>query len=184
MDIKSLLEKKANPKIAKFGPGDTVKVSVKVVEGDRERLQGFEGIILKVKHGANGGSFTVRRISHGVGVERTFLFNSPMLDKVELKREGNVRRARLFYLRNFQSKLPRIKEKLKIQTKEEKAELKAQKKARAAGAKKKIEEPVVAETTAVETAVQSEAIVPAEVQPVELVAQPEVKKEERTENKE
>jgi len=111
MDIKSIVDIKPNQNIPDFGPGDTVRVSAKVVEGNRERIQAFEGVVLKKRKSSIGGSFTVRRISHGVGVERTFLFNSPRLEKVEVKRQGKVRRAKLYYLRDFRWKLPRIKEK-------------------------------------------------------------------------
>ena len=100
-----------NPNIPDFGPGDTVRVSAKVVEGTRERIQAFEGVVMRIRNTSTGGNFTVRRVAHGVGVERTFLFNSPRVEKVEVKRHGKVRRAKLYYLRNFKWKLPRIKEK-------------------------------------------------------------------------
>ena len=100
-----------NPNIPDFGPGDTIRVSAKVVEGSRERIQAFEGVVMRIRNTAIGGNFTVRRVAHGVGVERTFLFNSPRVEKVEVKRHGKVRRAKLYYLRNFKWKLPRIKEK-------------------------------------------------------------------------
>jgi len=100
-----------NPNIPDFSPGDTIKVSAKVVEGTRERIQAFEGVVMRIRNTAIGGNFTVRRVAHGVGVERTFLFNSPRVEKVEVKRHGKVRRAKLYYLRNFKWKLPRIKEK-------------------------------------------------------------------------
>jgi len=111
MDTRELVETAPNPDIPEFGPGDMVRVSVKVVEGSNERVQAFEGMVMRIRKGENGGSFTVRRVSHGVGVERTFLFNSPRIVKVEVKRYGKVRRAKLYYLRNFRWKLPRIKEK-------------------------------------------------------------------------
>ena len=100
-----------NPKIPPFGTGDTVRVSAKVVEGTRERIQAFEGVVMRIRNSNSGGNFTVRRVAHGVGVERTFLFDSPRVEKVEIKRHGKVRRANLSYLRNFKWKLPRIKEK-------------------------------------------------------------------------
>lgn len=111
MDIKSVVELKPNPNIPDFGPGDTVRVSASVVEGDRERIQVFEGVVLRLRRGGSGGSFTVRRISRSVGVERTFLLHSPRLNKVEVLRHGRVRRAKLYYLRHYRGKLPRIKEK-------------------------------------------------------------------------
>jgi large subunit ribosomal protein L19 len=110
MDIASLIGTKANPNIPDIAPGDTVKVSTKIVEGEKERLQLFQGIVIKVRRGADGGNFTVRRISHGIGVERTFPMLSPLVAKVEVVRHGKVRRARLFYLRGLSGKAARIKE--------------------------------------------------------------------------
>jgi len=109
MNISELVEIKANPNIPTLTPGDTVKVSIKVVEGDKERIQAFQGIVIKIRHGADGGSFTVRRVSHGIGVERTFLFQSPLVEKVELIQHGEVRRAKLYYLRGRSGKAARIK---------------------------------------------------------------------------
>lgn len=101
-----------NVNIPDFGPGDTVKVGVKVIEGGRERLQNFEGVVIRlVKPRQPDGTFTVRRVSHGVGVERTFSFASPRVDKVDVVRRGAVRRARLYYLRSLVGKAARIKEK-------------------------------------------------------------------------
>jgi large subunit ribosomal protein L19 len=95
-----------------FGPGDTVNVQVKVKEGDRIRVQSYEGVVIaKRKRGLNS-SFTVRKISHGVGVERVFQTYSPMIESVELKRRGDVRRAKLYYMRELSGKAARIKEKL------------------------------------------------------------------------
>ncbi len=111
MNISSLIEAKPNPNIPSITPGDTVKVSVKVVEGERERTQAFQGVVIKVKRGVAGGSFTVRRVSYGVGVERTFPLCSPLVEKVEIVRHGKVRRAKLYYLRGLSSKASRIKEK-------------------------------------------------------------------------
>src|SRR3989304_7598786 len=103
MNIESLLEtqEKKNSAIPTLTPGDTVRVSAKVVEGDKERTQVFEGVVLRSRRGGAGARFTVRRISHGVGVERTFLLHSPRLEKVEVMRRGHVRRARLYYLRGL-----------------------------------------------------------------------------------
>jgi large subunit ribosomal protein L19 len=111
MDVASLIETKANPDIPALSPGDTVKVSTKIVEGEKERIQVFQGIVIKVRRGADGGSFTVRRIAHGIGVERTFPFLSPLVAKVEVMRHGKVRRAKLYYLRGLSGKAARIKEK-------------------------------------------------------------------------
>ena len=111
MDVASLVELKPNPNIPDISPGDTVKVSAKVVEGERERIQAYQGVIIRIRRGGAGASFTVRRISYGVGVERTFPFNSPLVEKVEVVRRGKVRRAKLYYLRGRSGKAARIKEK-------------------------------------------------------------------------
>ena len=97
--------------IPTLSPGDTVKVSVRIKEGEKERVQQFQGVVIKVREGEDGGNFTVRRVAYGVGVERTFPTASPMIAKVELVRHGKVRRARLFYLRALSGKAARIKEK-------------------------------------------------------------------------
>ncbi len=111
MDIRALIEgKKTVSNIPPVAPGDTVKVSSKFKEGDKERLQIFQGVVIRVRRGVDGGSFTVRRVSHGVGVERTFLFRSPLLEKVEILRRGRVRRAKLYYLRRLSAKEARLKE--------------------------------------------------------------------------
>ncbi len=91
-------------------PGDTVAVHVKVVEGTRERIQVFEGLVIKIKGGGLRETFTVRRVAYGVGVERTFPLHSPRIDKIVVKRHGKVRRAKLYYLRNLTGKAARIKE--------------------------------------------------------------------------
>ena len=91
-------------------PGDTVRVHAKVVEGTRERIQVFEGLVIRVTGGGLRRNFTVRRVTHGVGVERTFMIHSPRVDKIEVLRHGQVRRARLYYLRDKVGKQSRIKE--------------------------------------------------------------------------
>jgi len=110
MNVSSLIELKANPKIPDLAPGDTVKVSIKVVEGGKERIQLFQGVVIKIQRGGINASFTVRRIAYGVGVERTFPLYSPRVEKVEIVRHGKVRRARLYYLRGRSGKAARIKE--------------------------------------------------------------------------
>ena len=95
-----------------FNPGDTVIVSVKVKEGNRERLQAFEGVVIAIKSRGLNSAFTVRKISHGTGVERVFQTYSPLIDSVTIKRRGAVRRAKLYYLRELEGKAARIKEKL------------------------------------------------------------------------
>jgi len=97
-------------KLPDFRPGDTVKVNVKVVEGDRERVQAFEGVVIARKNAGLNSSFTVRKISYGEGVERVFPLYSPRLTSVELLRSGDVRRAKLYYLRGLRGKAARISE--------------------------------------------------------------------------
>ena len=107
MDIASLAEVKANPNIPVIEPGDRVRVSIKVVEGEKERLQPFEGVVIRIRRGTN---FTVRRVAYGIGVERTFPIASPLVEKVEVLRHAKVRRARLYYLRGLSTKASRLKE--------------------------------------------------------------------------
>ena len=94
-----------------FKPGDTVKVMVKVVEGEKERLQAFEGVVIRRRGGGTGASFTVRRISYGVGVERSFPLHSPRIDKIQVMKGATVRRSKLYYLRELVGKAARLKEK-------------------------------------------------------------------------
>lgn len=111
MNIISVLEQEQlRDDIPAFRPGDTVKVHVKVVEGNRERIQIFEGVVIGRQNGGVRETFTVRRISYGVGVERTFLVYSPRLAKIEVVRHGIVRRAKLHYLRGLTGKAARIRE--------------------------------------------------------------------------
>lgn len=95
-----------------FRPGDTVAVHVKVVEGQRERIQVFEGVVIKRQNGGISETFTVRKISYGVGVERTFPLHSPRIEKIDVIRRGKVRRAKLYYMRNLRGKAARIKERI------------------------------------------------------------------------
>ncbi len=100
-----------NPNIPALRPGDTVKVHVRIVEGSRERVQVFQGVIIRLRKGGVNANFTVRRIaSHGIGVERTFLLHSPRIEKVEVLRRAKVRRAQLYYLRERRGKAARLKE--------------------------------------------------------------------------
>lgn len=111
MDLIKMVESGQLKKdIPEFQVGDTVRVHVKIKEGNRERIQVFEGTVIKRQHGGINETFTVRRISYGVGVERTFLLNSPKLDNIEVVRKGKVRRARLYYLRDRLGKSARVKE--------------------------------------------------------------------------
>ena len=110
--IEQLDAEQMTRELPKFSPGDTVIVSVKVKEGNRERLQAFEGVVIAIKNRGLNSAFTVRKISHGTGVERVFQTYSPLIDSVRVKRRGAVRRAKLYYLRDLEGKAARIKEKL------------------------------------------------------------------------
>lgn len=110
MDIRRLVEPEINPQIPEIAPGDTIRVSLKTTEGDKERTQHFQGLVLKIKKGVDGGSFTVRRVFYGIGVERTFSFQSPLVQGVETIRRGKVRRSKLYYMRNLSTKQTRLKE--------------------------------------------------------------------------
>ena len=108
--IRSIEAKQIRSDLPKFNVGDTVRVWVKVVEGNRERLQAFEGTVIAKRNGGIRETFTVRRVSYGIGVERTFPIHSPRVDHVDVVRHGKVRRAKLYYLRERQGKAAKIKE--------------------------------------------------------------------------
>ena len=108
--IQELTKEQLRTDLPAFRPGDTVRVHVKVVEGTRERIQVFEGVVIKRRGGGVSETFTVRKISYGVGVERTFPIHTPKIEKIEVTRRGKVRRAKLYYLRNLRGKAARIKE--------------------------------------------------------------------------
>ncbi len=110
--IQELENEQLKKELPAFAPGDTVVVQVKVKEGNRERLQAFEGVVIGVRNRGLNSAFTVRKISHGVGVERTFQTHSPLVDSIKVKRRGDVRQAKLYYLRELTGKAARIKEKL------------------------------------------------------------------------
>ncbi|MBW3567530.1 MAG: 50S ribosomal protein L19 [Proteobacteria bacterium] len=110
--INELEAEQMNREVPVFGPGDTVSVQVKVIEGDRERLQAFEGIVIAKRNRGLHSAFTVRKMSHGEGVERVFQTYSPTVASIEVKRRGDVRRAKLYYLRDRQGKSARVKEKV------------------------------------------------------------------------
>lgn len=157
--IKSIEHEQMKNKVPELRVGNTVKVHVRVKEGNRERIQVFEGIIIKVQGGGLNQTFTVRRISYGVGVEKTFLLHSPAVEKIEVTRVGKVRRAKLFYLRERLGKSAKTKEKVgarietnEITLKEELAEV-----------PETSEEPEVPETPAEEVQAQEEAPVVEEV---------------------
>lgn len=109
--IRTIEEEHMRTDLPKFSVGDTIRVFVKVVEGTRERLQAFEGLVLKRNGGGISETFTVRRLSYGVGVERTFPLHSPRIDHIEIVRKGKARRARLFYIRDRVGRAAKIKEK-------------------------------------------------------------------------
>lgn len=108
--IEAINQESLKQDVPSFNVGDTVKVYVKVVEGTRERLQAFEGVVIAKRHGGISETFTVRRLSFGIGVERTFPLHSPKVAKIEVVRKGKVRRAKLYYLRGLTGKAAKIKE--------------------------------------------------------------------------
>jgi len=110
--IQQLEAEQMTKEIPAFAPGDTIVVQVKVKEGDRQRLQAFEGVVIAKRNRGLNSAFTVRKISNGVGVERTFQTYSPLVDSLAVKRRGDVRKAKLYYLRDLSGKAARIKEKL------------------------------------------------------------------------
>ncbi|MFP5423080.1 MAG: 50S ribosomal protein L19 [Gammaproteobacteria bacterium] len=110
--IQQLEAEQMGKEIPAFAPGDTIVVQVKVKEGDRQRLQAFEGVVIAKRNRGLNSAFTVRKISNGVGVERTFQTYSPLVDSLAVKRRGDVRKAKLYYLRDLSGKAARIKEKL------------------------------------------------------------------------
>ena len=108
--VRALGQEQLKKEVPNFGPGDTVRVHVKIVEGKRERIQVFEGVVLKRQGGGIQETFTVRKISFNVGVERTFPVHSPRIEKIEVTRKGKVRRAKLYYLRDRVGKAAKVKE--------------------------------------------------------------------------
>ena len=112
MEAAQLVKTEPNPQIPDFGPGDTVRVNFRIREGERERVQAFQGVVIRLQNGRGpGANFTVRRITAGIGIERIFPLHSPLIDSLEVTRRGSVRRAKLYYLRGLQGRAARIKEK-------------------------------------------------------------------------
>jgi large subunit ribosomal protein L19 len=139
MKIDSVVKTKSKKKMPQISPGDTVKVSFKVKEANRERVQTLSGLVVRAKKGAGGGNFTVRRVTYGIGVEHTFPFASPSLEKIEVVRHGKVRRAKLYYIRRLSAREARLKERREKMA-EEAAALGA------TGEEGEIEEPVAEQT--------------------------------------
>ncbi len=110
--IQELENEQLKQDVPSFSPGDTVVVQVRVIEGERQRLQAYEGVVIGIRNRGINSAFTVRKISHGVGVERTFQTHSPQVASISVKRRGDVRQAKLYYLRNLAGRAARIKEKL------------------------------------------------------------------------
>ena len=110
MDIEQIYKIKPNENLPKIAPGDSVKVSHRIKEANKERVQTLSGLVIKVRRGHGGGNFTIRRVASGVGVEHTFPFASPLVEKVEVVRHGKVRRAKLYYIRRLSTKEARLKE--------------------------------------------------------------------------
>lgn len=110
--IAGIEESQLKTDLPDFRPGDTLIVQLKVIEGTRERLQAFEGVVIGIRNRGINSAFTLRKISHGVGVERTFQTHSPLIDSITVKRRGDVRQAKLYYLRELSGRAARIKEKL------------------------------------------------------------------------
>ena len=114
MNSLDVIEREAHRKdLPPYRPGDTVRVHVKIREGDKERTQVFEGVVIRRRRGGSSGSFTVRKVSYGVGVERIFPIDSPTVEKIEIKSRGHVRRSRLYFLRDLRGKKARLRSKLR-----------------------------------------------------------------------
>jgi len=122
MDIREIVKPRVNEGIPEFSPGDTVRVSVRVREGERERVQHFQGMVIRIRRGVDGGRFTVRRVAYGVGVEYTLPYQSPLVEGVEVIRRGKARRAKLYYMRDLSAKRARLKEKRSPAAQAEKTE--------------------------------------------------------------
>ena len=109
--IEQLEKENIRMDLPNFGPGDTVKVHVKIKEGEKERIQAFQGVVISKRKGSSNATFTVRKVSYGIGVERIFPMHSPIIDKIEVLTRGRVRRAKIYYLRKLRGKAARIREK-------------------------------------------------------------------------
>ena len=145
MEAAQLFKKAANPRIPNFSPGDTVRVNFRIREGERERIQAFQGVVIRFMNGKGpAANFTVRRITAGIGIERVFPLNSPLVESLEVTRYGSVRRAKLYYLRGLQGRAARIKEPNPVQRRramEQAAAAEARRAEQAAQEAEEIEEP-------------------------------------------
>jgi len=173
MNMASITKAEKNPQIPSLAAGDTVKVKVRVSEGEKERIQAFQGVVIRIRNSADGGTFTVRRVAYGIGVERTFLFQSPLIEKVDVLRHGKVRRAKLYYLRGLSTKAARIKER-RVEQEEMEAQAEASAEAEAA------QEPAPQAEAAEGAAAQAEETA-AEGKPQESAEQPEPAEEAKAE---
>ncbi len=176
MEARTAVALTPNPKIPEFGSGDTVKVNFRVREGERERIQAFQGVVIKKRGGGPGSNFTVRRVTHGVGIERTFPFYSPLLDSVEVVRQGVVRRAKLYYLRGLSGRAARIKER-RAPTRAERAAAEARERERALA----IAEAEAAAAEEAASEVEEETAGPEEIE-AQLAEQEQAAEVEETDN--
>ncbi len=182
MDVAALVNIKKNKKIPDIAPGDTVRVSARIVEGGKERIQVFQGVVLAIKRGGHGASFTVRHVAFGIGVERTFPFSSPLVEKVEIVRQGKVRRSRLYYLRGLSGKAARRKiKRVERKTRQGGEELiEAEPEEELAPEDVLMEEPEEATEEAAEESVEAKTEEPAEAKAEEPVAEVKVEETEAT----
>ena len=178
--IKSIEHEQLKNKIPVLDVGNTVRVHVKVKEGNRERIQVFEGIIIKKQGGGLNETFTVRKISYGVGVEKTFLVHSPMVEKVEVVRVGKARRAKLYYLRDRVGKASKTKEKLGARIENKEIVLKEELTEEPVVENETVTEEVKAEATPVAETVEKAEVVEETVAPAEASVE-EVKEEAKAE---
>ena len=176
--IKSIEHEQLKNKIPVLDVGNTVRVHVKVKEGNRERIQVFEGIIIKKQGGGLNETFTVRKISYGVGVEKTFLVHSPMVEKVEVVRVGKARRAKLYYLRDRVGKASKTKEKLGARIENKEIVLKEELTEEPVVENETVTEEVKAEVTPVAETVEKAEVVEEVTAPAEAPAEEEAKAEE------
>lgn len=172
--IKSIEHEQLKNKIPNLKIGDTVRVHQRIKEGNRERIQVFEGIIIKKQGGGVNATFTVRRVAYGVGTEKTFLIHSPMVEKVEVVRVGKARRAKLYYLRDRVGKAAKTKENIGARIETTEVSLKED----------LVEEPVVEEATTEEVIAEEKAVEEAPVVEEKVEAAEEVKEEAKVEEKE